>query len=182
MAGKDYSDEPASFDLAMCLGASFAYGGYQNTLQALINFIRPGGLVLVGEPYWLQEPHPEYLQQADIQQDDFATYAGNVAIGLNLGLTPLYAICSTYDDFDRYEWMQVQAAERFATENSHDPDVPELLRRMRAQRESYLRYGRDTLGWALYLFKRPERFSPPDFAHGPKQSSVLSTNGPKHCN
>ncbi|NLW17559.1 MAG: class I SAM-dependent methyltransferase [Firmicutes bacterium] len=143
-----------SFDLSMCLGASFAFGGYRGALKALANLTRPQGLILVGEPYWLQEPSPDYLQQAGMQADVFATYAGNIYIALELGLTPLYAICSSKDDFDRYEWLQVQAAERFALENPHDPDVPELLRRRRATRDLYLRYERDTLGWALYLFQK----------------------------
>ena len=38
-----------------------------------------------------------------------------------------------------------------------DPDVPELLERFRAARDRYLRWGRDELGWALYLFQVPRR-------------------------
>lgn len=152
--GADFQGEPNSFDLTMCVGASFAFSGYRGTLQALAHLTRPQGLILVGEPYWLQDPSPAYLQQGGLQADEFATYAGNVAIALELGLTPLYAVCSSKEDFDRYEWLQVQAAERFALEHPHDPDVPELLQRLRANRDLYLRYGRDTLGWALYLFRK----------------------------
>ncbi len=152
--GASFQGKPDSFDLTMCLGASWAFGGHRGTLKALANFTRPQGLILVGEPYWLQEPSPEYLELEGMQADDFATHAGNVAIAIEEGLTPLYAICSTKEDFERYEWLQVQAAERFAVENPHDPDVTELLRRRRANRDTYLRYGRDTLGWAMYLFMK----------------------------
>ena len=50
--------EPASVDLAVCLGASWIWGGHRGTLQALRRFAKPGGLVLVGEPYWRREPEP----------------------------------------------------------------------------------------------------------------------------
>jgi SAM-dependent methyltransferase len=152
--GASFQAAPASFDLTICLGASWALGGYRGTLQALANFTSPQGLVLVGEPYWLQEPAQEYLKLGGIQCDDFATYAGNAAIGLEVDLTPLYVISSSKEDYDRYEWLQVQAAERFAVENPTDPDVPKLLKRMRSHRDLYLRYGRDTMAWAMYLFRK----------------------------
>ncbi|MCC6194158.1 MAG: class I SAM-dependent methyltransferase, partial [Burkholderiales bacterium] len=36
-----------------------------------------------------------------------------------------------------------------------DPDVPAMLERIRKWRDGYLRWGRDTLGFAVYLFYRP---------------------------
>lgn len=47
---------------------------------------------------------------------------------------------------------QARAAERYAATHSDDPDVPDLLARLRRARDIYLRWGRETLGWSLYLF------------------------------
>lgn len=152
--GASFEGKAASFDLTMCLGASWAFGGHRGTLQILANYTLPKGLILVGEPYWLQDPSPVYLKLEGMKLDDFSTYAGNVTIGVELGLTPLYAINSTKEDFDRYQWLQVQAAERFAVENPDDPDVPVLLQWLRANHDSYLRYGRETMGWGMYLFQK----------------------------
>jgi len=33
--------------------------------------------------------------------------------------------------------------------------VPQILGRVADARNSYLRWGRDTLGWAMYLFRKP---------------------------
>ena len=46
-----------------------------------------------------------------------------------------------------------QGAERYAAANPDDPDAAEIVRRQRAARDTYLRWGRDTLGWAVYLFR-----------------------------
>lgn len=34
-----------------------------------------------------------------------------------------------------------------------DPDVPDLQQQVAEQKLAYLRWGRETLGWALYLFQ-----------------------------
>jgi len=62
---------------------------------------------------------------------------------------------SNKDDWDRYEALQWYAATEYAWANPDDPDLAELLRRVARGREIYLRWGRDTLGWALYLFRNP---------------------------
>jgi len=147
--------EPASADLAACLGASWIWGGHRGTLRALREAARPGGLVLVGEPYWRHAPDPAFLAAAGVEADDFSTLHGNATIGAEEGLTLLYVLPSTEADWDRYEMLQLRAAEGYAGTHADDPDVPELLQRARTGAETYLRWGRDTLGWAIYLFRVP---------------------------
>ena len=36
----------------------------------------------------------------------------------------------------------------------HGEDVPELVGRVAKERAAYLRWGRDTVGWAIYVFRR----------------------------
>lgn len=153
--GADYDGTAASFDVASCLGASWIWGGHRGTLQALARFARPGGRVLVGEPYWRTEPDPDYLAAAELTREMFGTHAANLATGVELGLIPLFATASTLDEWDRYEGLQWRAAETWAVAYPDDPDRDELLRRLRHERDTYLRWGRDTLGWALYLFAKP---------------------------
>ena len=74
--------------------------------------------------------------------------------GQDLGLTLLYTIVSTLDEWDRYEGLRWYAAEDYALAHPIDPDVPELLERVRHEKHDYLRWGRDSLGWALYLFRK----------------------------
>lgn len=152
--GAAFEAPPGAYELAICLGASWTFGGHRGTVQALQRFVRPGGLVLVGEPYWRKEPDPAYLATGGgFTAESFATHAGNVAIGEALGLTPLYTIVSSDDDWDRYEGLQWRAAERYAAAHPDDPDRGEIVRRQRAARDRYLRWERDTLGWAVYLFR-----------------------------
>lgn len=155
MNASKYQVEEGSQDLVICLGASWVFGGMRGTLATAKRYLRPGGLVLMGEPHWMQEPDPEYLKMSGMTQDLFSSYAGNLNLGVEEGLIPLYSLLSTKEDFDRYEWLQFCTAERFVMENPNDPDVAEVLKRCRHGKNEWVRFGRDTMGWGMYLFVKP---------------------------
>jgi hypothetical protein len=116
---------------------------------------RPGGLVLVGEPFWMTGPDPEYLKLTGDDPNLCGSHAGNVTIGEDVGLALLYTLVANPDDWDRYEGLRWQAAERYAADHPDDPDVEALLRNTHRSRDAYLRWGRNCLGWAMYLFRKP---------------------------
>jgi SAM-dependent methyltransferase len=151
MDGCDYTAEPESFDVTMCIGASWTFGGHKQTLQALSRLTKPGGLVVAGEPYWIKEPPQQYLDDAELEREEFATHYENVKAGEEVGLSPLYTIVCSQDDWDRYEGLKWRASERFARQHPEQFDTNELLR-IRRKRDAYLRWGRDCVGWAIYLF------------------------------
>lgn len=154
--GSTYTPEEAGrLDLVSCIGASWIYQGHAGTLKALKKMTRQGGLVLVGEPFWRTEPDPEYLKATGTHPDMCGSHMGNLKTGEELGLACLYTVVSNHDDWDHYEGLQWQAAERYAAEHPDDPDTEALLRSARRNRDAYLRWGRDCLGWAMYLFRVP---------------------------
>ncbi len=155
MDGADYKAPPDSFDLAMCVGASWIFDGIEGTLRYLAAATRSGGKVLVGEPFWIAEPPTEYLEFSSLRRGQFGSHESNVAAGVEAGLTPWTALVSNGDEWDRYETLQWRAAARYAQVHPQDPDVPELLDRVEHSRREYLRWARTFLGWALYLFAKP---------------------------
>ncbi|MFP3854272.1 MAG: SAM-dependent methyltransferase [Anaerolineales bacterium] len=155
MDGADYKPEnPESFDLAACLGASWIYGGHQQTLAALMGMAAPGGWVIAGEPFWREEPTDAYLDATGMERGAFGTHADNAQAGHDLGLELMYTLVSSQDDWDRYEGLQWYSALEWANVNPEDPDVGEVLARVKKDRETYLKWGRRILGWAIYAFKK----------------------------
>ena len=152
MDGADYEPDRL-FDVTMCIGASWIYKGYQGTLRALKSMTKVNGLILVGEPFWIKEPEEAYLTAVGHARDEFGSHHTNILAGKEEGLLPLYTIVSNQDDWDRYETLQWYSAAKYAEENENDPDVPEILERVNRGQENYLQWGRDTLGWAIYLFQ-----------------------------
>jgi hypothetical protein len=41
-----------------------------------------------------------------------------------------------------------------AQQHPDDPDLEELTERVNQSRDTYLKWGRNTLGWAVYLFRK----------------------------
>ncbi len=155
MDGAEYKPEShEAFDLAMCIGASWIYGGYSGTLRFLKKMVRPGGLVAVGEPFWLKEPREEYLRAESLKKEEFGTHYENIKMGEGEGLTCLYTVVSNHDDWDHYETFQWWAVDTYVRTNPGDTDNQELLEKTRIEKESYLRWGRDALGWAIYIFRK----------------------------
>ena len=114
-----------------------------------------GGLVVVGEPFWRRIPSPEHLEASALNRSRFDTHDGNARTGLGLGLGLLHAIVSSRDDWDRYVGYQWLAAERYASRNQDDPDVPELMARTRQARDHYLQWGRDEILGRRHFLKDP---------------------------
>jgi SAM-dependent methyltransferase len=155
MDGARYVPEtPESFDLAACIGASWIFGGHRGTLSALNKMAAPESWIVAGEPYWRHEPEREYLEAIGVKRNDFGTHYENADAGREFGLEPVYTLVSSQDDWDRYEGLQWYAAETWASDYRDDPDVEAVLNRVREGRTAYLRWGRETLGWAIYVFRK----------------------------
>jgi SAM-dependent methyltransferase len=143
----------APFDAAMCVGATHAFGGYIPTLKRLKGLVKPGGKIVLGEGYWIQRPDVGYLKALGAKQGDFTDHAGNVEAGLAEGMIYLYSVVASTDDFDQYEGLYNHSVESWCLENPNDLDTEAARERIRAWRDAYLKWGRGTLGFGVYLFQ-----------------------------
>jgi methyltransferase family protein len=141
-----YPLEPEAWDAALCLGATFVFDDLDGTLEALVPSVRPGGMVAVGEPYWREWPLPRDV-------DDMGYLPMRETIGRleGHGLALSGIIASTVDEWDRYESLHWRALEEYLAEH----DDPEIRARHEHERDAYLRWQRDLLGWAIFVGRRP---------------------------
>jgi len=146
--GAEVTFEPGTYDAALCLGASFVYGSLADTVEALAPAVRPGGHVVVGEPYWRSLPLPD--DYAD-RRDPWTTLEGTVTMFETSGFPVVSVIASSEDDWDRYETLHWKAVETWLAENQHDPDAVEIRTRHERHKRTYLRHGRELLGWAIFI-------------------------------
>jgi SAM-dependent methyltransferase len=155
---REYHVGPGSIDLAVCFGATHAFGpgndAYRNSIERMISLVTSNGLILVADGYLKQAAHPEYRRILGDTLPDEMTHAANVVTGTSLGLTPLAAWTSNDDEWDEFEWSYQRSVERRAANRPDDLDLSLKLQRRRKWMEAYLQWGRDTLGFGMYLFQR----------------------------
>ena len=155
MDGSEYKCKDSKlFDLSMCIGASWIYKGYKGTIEALKKMTKPRGFIIIGEPYWLKEPSIEYLKMSSIEKDLYNSHYDNIDVGEKSGLYCIFNLVSNHDDWDYYETLWWWSTMDYVTENPDDPDNQEILEKVKRAKEEYLLYGRDTLGWAIYVFRK----------------------------
>ncbi|QDT96501.1 SAM-dependent methyltransferase [Gimesia aquarii] len=148
---------PESFDLVICMGASHAFrlgkDAYQNALSQMLPMVVPGGFLLIAEGYMRQPASPEYRKFLGDSTPDEMTHAANVAAGKMLGLIPFAAWTSSKEEWDDFEWTYQRFIERKALADPENPGVVQKRNQRREWMDAYLEWGRDTLGYGVYLFK-----------------------------
>ena len=142
--------EPEAWDAALCLGASFVWHGLDGTLEALAPAVRPGGNVVVGEPFWRTWPLPEGIDDLG-----YLPLRETVARFESAGLALVSLIASSEDDWDTYESLHWRALEEWLAEHPGDPDAPKIRARHEASRDAYLRHERALFGWAIFVARKP---------------------------
>jgi SAM-dependent methyltransferase len=147
---RDFSLEANAWDAALCLGATFVWDGLEGTLAALCPAVRPGGHVVVGEPFWRQPP------PAGTELMGYVSLAGTVATLEQAGVILVGLIGASTDDWDRYESLHWRAVEDWLAERgADDADAEELRRENEQHKRRYVETGRDLLGWAILIGRRP---------------------------
>lgn len=148
--GAEYAFTPHSFDVVCCLGASFIWGGFQPTLQAMARAAAPGGKLIIGEPYWHRQPEAGDEAQQDIEVH---TEYELLQIIRQEGWELAYVVRASRDDWDRYEAGNWQGLLRWLQENPDHPERQVVLDHLREIQDWYLRFGREFLGWAIYVLE-----------------------------
>jgi len=147
-----YRFQKGAYDFAVCIGASFIWGGFGPTVRKLKLAVRPGGKIAVGEPYWNKTPAPkQYIKRLE----GFTMYTEHELLGLarSEGYDFEYIVRTSLDDWDRYETGNWHGLHRWLGENPRHPDRQQVIDWLHKNQEEYLRWGREYLGWAIYLMR-----------------------------
>jgi ubiquinone/menaquinone biosynthesis C-methylase UbiE len=151
---KEMIEATPQYDLSLCVGSSQCFGLYRDAIKALASITRWEGLILVGEGYWRRLPDQVYLGFLGATEEELLTHLGNIEAGREAGLMPLYSCVTDENDWDAYEESYYANVGKYFDSHPMDPDKAEMLERIASWNRHYHLYGRETLGFGLYLFKR----------------------------
>lgn len=142
----------AKVGVAACVGATWIGGGVAGTFELLAKSLQDGGLILIGEPYWLRLPPTEEVAQGCRAQaiSDFLLLPDLIASFDALSYDVVEMMLASQDSWDRYEAAKWLTMRRWLDANPDDEFAPEVRAELTTSPERYTRYGRDYLGWGVF--------------------------------
>jgi SAM-dependent methyltransferase len=141
----------SDFDIALCIGATFAFGGLDETVERLAAAVRPRGRLAVGEPFLRAGTHEavrERWSEYDRTLPQVAERFGRH------GLTLTGLVAASPDDWDQYESLHWRAAEAWIGDHPNDPDAGWLAAKIAEDRARHLGEERDVFGWAVFVARK----------------------------
>jgi SAM-dependent methyltransferase len=144
------ANEPV--DLAACIGATWIGGGVAGTVDLLGRSLRPGGLTLIGEPYWRQEPADQETVEACHagSRDDFRLLPELIDQFGHLGYDVVEMLLADQGSWDRYRAAQWLNLRRWLDQNPDDELAADVREELTTDPVRYVRYEREHLGWGVF--------------------------------
>jgi SAM-dependent methyltransferase len=144
------ADEPVG--IASCVGATWIGGSVAGTVGLLRQSLRPGSVMLVGEPYWRQEPPDQAAVEGchAIGSDDFLPLPDLIERFGDLGCDVVEMVLASQDDWDRYaaaQWLNIR---RWLDANPADELAGQMREELATSPARYARYRREYLGWGVF--------------------------------
>jgi len=138
--------------VASCLGATWIGGGVAGTIELLMQSVRTGGIILIGEPYWLQIPPTEDIAKACLAHStsDFLTLPRLLASFGNLDFDVVEMVLADQDSWDRYEAAKWLTMRRWLEANSDDDFATDVRAQLTLEPERYVTYTREYVGWGVF--------------------------------
>ncbi|GLH96728.1 hypothetical protein Pa4123_20020 [Phytohabitans aurantiacus] len=153
-AGSYVSEQPV--DVAACIGATWIGGGVAGTVALLERSVRPGGTILIGEPYWRAEPPSQEAVEAchATSRDDFSSLAGLVEQVHGMGYHLVEMVLADEDSWDRYAAAQWFNMRTWLDANPDDELAGEVRAELVADPLRHVRYRRSLLGWGVFALRK----------------------------
>ncbi|MBJ4722011.1 SAM-dependent methyltransferase, partial [Salmonella enterica subsp. enterica serovar Anatum] len=146
-----YIDEE-KYDVAACVGATWIAGGVAGTIDLLAKSLKPGGIILIGEPYWRQIPATEEIAHACGVSSvaDFRPLPELVAFFDQLGYDVVEMVLADPQGWDRYEAAKWMTMRRWLEENPDDEFAQEVRTELTVAPKRHVTWTREYFGWGVF--------------------------------
>ncbi|MFG2769852.1 SAM-dependent methyltransferase [Streptomyces sp. NPDC048350] len=139
--------------IAACIGATWIGSGVAGTVELLRRNLAPGGMMLIGEPYWRREPEDQTVVEGChmARKDDLLTLPELLQQFGDLGCDVVEMVLADQDSWDRYvaaQWLNIR---RWLDANPDDELADEMRAELTAAPVQHARYQREYLGWGVFV-------------------------------
>ena len=138
--------------VAACLGATWIGGGVVGTIELLAKSLCTNGIILIGEPYWLQLPPTEDVaRECGVNSiSDFLMLPELLASFNDLNYDVVEMVLADQEGWDRYEAAKWLTMRRWLEANPDDDFAKEVRDQLTLEPKRYAAYTREYLGWGVF--------------------------------
>lgn len=150
---KSLAAEGRKFDLVMCIGATFIFGTFEDTIKSLAPCLADGGVMAVGEAV---------LNDVEGAEDFRKEVAGEIALLKDHELLRVieengydltYMIEASLPDWDRYESLQWLALYRNLADHPDDQTARAFWERKHKDKAVFIQKERKHFGWKIFVLQ-----------------------------
>ncbi len=139
--------------IASCVGATWIGGGVAGTVALLRRSLAPGGMMLIGEPYWRREPPDQATVEGchATRADEWLPLPELIESFGGLGCDVVEMVLADSGSWDRYaaaQWLNIR---RWLDANPGDELAGQMRAELTAAPVRHVRYQREYLGWGVFV-------------------------------
>jgi SAM-dependent methyltransferase len=145
------ASQPAG--IVSCLGATWIGGGAAGTVGLLRRSLAPGGMMLIGEPYWRREPPDQATVEGchATSRDEWLPLPELIESFGELGCDVVEMVLADQDSWDRYaapQWLNIR---RWLDAHPDDELAGPMRAELTVAPAQHARYQREYLGWGVFV-------------------------------
>lgn len=139
-------------DVAACVGATWIGGGWAGTIELLAKSLRAGGIILIGEPYWLRLPTTEGVAKecGAGSISDFLMLPDLIASLGDRGYDVVEMVLADQEGWDRYEAAKWFTMRQWLEANPDDDFAKDIRAELTLRPKRHVAYTREYLGWGVF--------------------------------
>ncbi len=143
-----------SFDVVIANGGPYRDDRLDETLRLYARWLRGDGWLIYGDGFWMQPPPVEYLEATGLPADALRDRESFLDVARRCGFESERHQIASREAWDRLEGTVLANHESYADAHAGDPAVDAMIAEKRAWNAAQQRWGRETMGFSLDVFRR----------------------------
>lgn len=139
------------YDVVSCIGGARYLGELGPAVAVLRECLKRQGLLVIGEPYWIQPPPDEAYHAIQAGADEYTSLVGTLDRLDHAGLDVIDMVVHDAQAYDRVWAPQWRVISDWLRDNPDDPDAEGFRRIRNGTRRAYLAWGRAYFGFATFV-------------------------------
>jgi ubiquinone/menaquinone biosynthesis C-methylase UbiE len=144
--------EKNRYDVACCIGASFIWGGFRNTIIALKEAIQSEGQIVIAEPHWREMNVPDEIREKE--RDAVFTESELVGIAREEGFEVKYIQWASLEGWSQYVTGHWRSLVEWIKENPDHEDLQQVTEHLHTTQDEYLTHIRKYVGLVTIVLTR----------------------------